>query len=199
MKQYKQLTIPTDTAWSRKSWRRYCPIWLNKLLEGVYNIWIWIPLIFKDKNWDASFIFKVLQFKLLQQRKELVRANRFVGVEQVNRDITICLNLIERILEDYYELENQDYCETKTEFIESEEKFQGESTYEYKSEIIKENFDDYFKKYPNAYRKIQQGAYPFFKGDSKEIQAMALAHFNQERCQTLLFKILDERVNRWWD
>jgi hypothetical protein len=46
----------------------------------------------------------MLKFKLIQQRKELVEANRHMGVEAINRDITICLNLIERILDETYNL-----------------------------------------------------------------------------------------------
>ena len=50
MKRYEKLPIPSDSAWNRKTWRRYTPIWFNVFIEGVHNIFRWIPTIYKDKD-----------------------------------------------------------------------------------------------------------------------------------------------------
>jgi hypothetical protein len=109
MKIYKPLPIPKDSAWGRKTWRSYVPYWLLNFIDGVKNIITWMPIIYKDKNWDHSYIYNIIEFKLLQQRNCLVKANRHTNIWETNRDITICLNLIQRIKNDYYNTEYFDY------------------------------------------------------------------------------------------
>jgi len=35
--------------------------------------------------------------------------------------------------------------------------------------------------------------------ENKMELALRLSDLNQSRCQALLFKILNEKINRWWD
>lgn len=71
---YKQLLLPKDSAWGRKTIWKYIPNFIIQFIEGVENIIKWIPTIYKDKNWDKHFIFEIIKFKLLQQKRaSLVR------------------------------------------------------------------------------------------------------------------------------
>jgi hypothetical protein len=192
MKNHLPLPIPSDSAWSRPSWRKYAPIWLKKIVDGTSNIIKWAPTIYKNRDWDDSFIFEMLKFKLIQQRKEIVGANRHMGVEVINRDITICLNLIERIQEETYNLEYLDYVREKVWFSDNEN---GTSTYN--SAVEWENFAGYFLKYQNQTKRLVD------KDPGLALNKMSLAlrlsDLNQQRCQALLFKILNEKINTWWD
>jgi len=38
MRRYTKLPIPKDTAWDRTTWRRYTPIWFNKLVDSIENL-----------------------------------------------------------------------------------------------------------------------------------------------------------------
>ena len=183
---YKKLDIPKDSAWDRKTWRYYTPIWFNRFVEGVQNIIKWIPVVYKDKNWDHSYIYGILEFKLLQQRNCLVKANRFEGTETVNRDITICLNLIDRIKEDYYGVEYHNYFEWKG--VNGEDDFFN-FDYEW------ENFDEFFKKYPNQYRKALK------ENDESDKWNITcdIASSNHKRAKKLLYRILNEKLDHWWD
>jgi hypothetical protein len=195
LKTYKQLQIPSDSAWDRKSLlKRYTPIWIKQIFDGISSIWKWIPVIYKDRNWDSHYIFEILKFKLIQQRKKLVEDNRHMGVESLNRDITLCLNLIERVQEDYYDLEYMDYhksdynwntCENNPEYSELE------------IVHVSDNFDVFFKKYKCSVKKVLMQDRSLSSNKNK--LAMKLAHYNQKRCQDLLFKVLNERINNWWD
>ncbi len=64
MKFYKPLPIPKDTAWDRKTWRRYVPIWLKEFVDGTTNIIRWVPTLYRDRDWDDFYITKVLQKKI---------------------------------------------------------------------------------------------------------------------------------------
>ena len=194
MKIYKPLPIPKDSAWDRPSWRRYLPYWVKDIIHGVSNIIKWAPIIYKDRNWDDHYIFEMLKFKLIQQRKELVNANRHTGIEDTNRYITICLNLIEHIQYETYGVEYLDYVREKTWFEPNEN-----DTFTYKSEIIMENFSGYFLKYQNQTRRLLKKDPELKLPENKQRLALKLSDLNQRRCQTLLFKILNEKINCWWD
>lgn len=194
MKKHLPLSLPNDSAWDKKTWRYYTPIWFNKIVDGISNIIKWIPILYKDRNWDDHHILEVLKFKLIQQRKELVEANRHTTVWQTNRDITICLNLIEHIQEETYNLEYQDFVRERIWFSDN-----GDGTSIYNSEITYENFAGYFKKYPNQVKYLVN-KYPELKlPDNKMRLALMLSDLNQKRCQALLFKVLNYKINYWWD
>ena len=202
MKIYKPLPIPKDSAWDRKTWKTYVPIWLKEIINGVSNIIKWAPIIYKDRDWDHRYIFEMLKFKLIQQRKELVNANRHTGIEDTNRYITICLNLIELIQEEYHACEYLDYVESNFRFEPTGNQFEGQDTYELKDDIISERYDEYLSKYKSSVRHILNNGYRNLeKGeeDDKRRLCLYVGMYNQEKCQKLLFKILNEKINHWWD
>lgn len=193
-KRHYQLPIPDDSAWERRTWRYYTPIWFNEIVKGISNLIKWAPTIYKDRDWDRRYIFEMLKFKLIQQRKELVGANRHLGVEAINRDITICLNLIERILDETYNLEYQDYVREKVWWTDN-----GDDTSTYNSEILYENFAGYFLKYRNQVYKLVEKDSELALEENKMRLALYLGDLNQKRCQALLFKIMNDKIGHWWD
>jgi len=215
MKVHKQLTLPSDSAWDRKS---HNPIvilrqaiynkWPHSFLDrnmdkyifkpyyniknGLISLWEWKSVIWKDRHWDDHFIFEVLKHKLILQRKELVSANRHTSIPQTNRDITICLNLIERIQEEHYGMEYLDYFTSNYTWEDFDE-----NSKQLVIDEISNIANDYFKKYRSTVKKcLKKDRNLLF--DRKRL-AMAVAHENQNKCQVLLFRILSERINWWWD
>ena len=196
MKNFKPLIIPEDSAWNRKTLS--ARIWrilhwrIRYFLIGCKNIIKWSPTLFKDKDWDDWYIFTILQKKIEFQRKEIIYANRHVDVDIDNRDMTIVLNLIERVKEEYYGVEYLDYSETKFRFepIEGDTKY-----YSIERDIISENYDDYLKKYPSSVRKVLKQK----PNLSKQDLCFWVAKHNEEKAHNLLFRILKERMKWWWD
>ena len=215
MKTYTQLPIPTDSAVGRKT---YNPIlllrravynkWPHSFLDrnmdkyifhpyenvknGLVNFWTWKSVIWKDRHWDDHFIFEVLKQKLVLQRKYLVKENRHTSIPQTNRDITICLNLIERIQEEYYGTEYVDYFVSNYSWEDFDE-----NSKKLVIDEISNTADDYFKKYRSTVkRRLKKDRDLCF--DKKRL-AMSVSHENQKRCQALLFRILNEKSNWWWD
>lgn len=195
IKRYNKLVIPKDSAWGRKTIKKYLPIWFNSFNDGIRNVFIWFKTIYKDRNWDSHYIFEIIKFKLLQQRNYLVKANRHEGVPMLNRDITLCLNLIELVQSEYYSMEYMDYCKNDYNFIDCGEEHPG--CKELDIVPVWENFDEYFKKYKTAVKKVLKKDRNL--SSSKQKLAMVLAQYNQQRCHDLLFKVLSEKINHWWD
>jgi hypothetical protein len=38
MKIHKPLPIPEDSAWDRKTWKTYIPIWLKEIINGILTL-----------------------------------------------------------------------------------------------------------------------------------------------------------------
>jgi hypothetical protein len=103
------------------------------------------------------------------------------------------------VQEDTYSSEYFDYHKTKHWFEDIEDK-PGLSSWE--SRLLEENFDDYFKKYPLIYNRVLNGEGVFKRQgreDNKQIIAMNIAHINHDRARKLLFKIMEEEIEKWWD
>lgn len=194
MKLYKPLSIPEDSAWERKTWRSYTPSWLLNFIDGIKNIFKWIPVLYKDKDWDWRYIYEIMEFKLLQQRNYLVTANRHMSIPEINRDITLCLNLIQRIKDEYYQSEYFDYFKARYWFEPTDE---TEQYFTYHSEMIWEKFDEYFAKYPIQHKKVLQKYSDKIK-EKKDI-AFWIGLENEKRAQNLLYKTLNRKLRHWWD
>lgn len=194
MKKYEKLVIPKDSAWSRKTWRSYAPIWVLDIVDGVANIFRWMPTIYKDKHWDDYYITKILQKKIEFQREYLVKANRHTGVESCNTWMTIALNLLERENTEYYYTEYLDYFERGISFEKTED-----DTYKLDLHILSERYDDYLKKYSGAARRMLKQN-PKLQGVVKKDKlCFEISLYNQKRCRHLLFEILKLKSERWWD
>ena len=203
MKTHKQLPIPSDSAWGRKI---YNPIvmfrraiynkWPHSFLDrnmdkyifdpyyniknGLISLWEWKSVIWKDRHWDGHYILEVLKHKLILQRKELVSANRHTSIPQTNRDITICLNLIERIQEEYYNMEYLDYFVsdyTWGDFDENSKKLVIDE--------ISNTADDYFKKYRSTVKKCLKNS-----GYGKKKACMAKNTWVLSELHLLLMKMV---------
>ncbi len=204
LQHHKQLPIPSDTSWDRFSFKRYMPSWFNSFIHGCKNLIIWLPTIWKDRNWDSHYTYEVLKKKLLLQRKEIVNNNRHTDVWRQNRDITICLNLIERVQTDYYGLEHMDYEDMKIDFVKIEGKqYEGEDLYEMKKTILSQNFAPHFAKYKRLVKSLKANGFkdmgrPWDVNDDST-NALLMGDVNQKRAKNLLFKILSERIEWWWD
>jgi hypothetical protein len=192
MKTYKQLPIPKDTAWDRNTlygklhWR------IRYLIDGIKNIIRWMPTMYHDRDWDQWHIYNVLQKKIEFQRKELINANRHTDINRDNRDMTIVLNLIERVNEDFYGVEYLDYSESKFRFepIEGDDEY-----YTMERDVISENYDEYIKKYQSSVRKVLKEKPDL---DKKDL-CFWVARHNEEKAHDLLHRILKERIRYWWD
>lgn len=236
LKIYKRAVVPADTAWDRPSYnpytiaRRYAQdlleyTWLDRALSfvlfdrvsniynGVINLWNWLPVIWEDRNWDEHYILKVLQRKIEIQRDYLVRNNRHTNIEMDNRDMTIVLNLLERELLEYYELELYDYFESSFWFenVKTHDKFQvgspdspernEDDLFTFEETVLSEQFDAFLSKYVSSQRHVlkHEKDIDLSTTEGKKRFCRLVAKHNQEKSRKLLFKILHDRGAGWWD
>jgi hypothetical protein len=192
IKTYKKLPLPKNSAWGRKTWRRYVHWKIRYFLDGVCNILRWAPTLYKDRDWDDYYITKLLQKKIEHQRKYLVKSNRHTRVDYDNYWMTVLLNLIEREHESYYELEYQEYV--KEEMV-----FNRDRSLDFN--LIEDNSDIYLTKYKGALRRMIKENYRGIQDKMRngKTTAFLLASYNQQRNRKLIFKILERYSAVWWD
>ena len=175
---------------------------IKKFTTSVNNLIIYFPLIWKDRDYDHSFIFDLLKFKLDKQAKYTFEKDFHTQAKHDSQRMKLCSRLIDKINEDYYDCEYIDYIDKNIEFI-SSEKHPG--YYEMESTVLEDRLDEYFKKYPLIYKRVINGEgwqdvrkYKENEQDYRERIAHNISHINHSRARKLLFKLLDTHIEGWW-
>jgi len=169
--------------------------------QGVKNIIYWFPIIWKDRHWDSHYIFDILKHKLKAQANYIGSNDRHTRAQQDARRMRLCVKLIKKVQEEDYTMEYMDYHKDRVWFTDVEDR-PGNSLYN--SEEVWEKYDEYFKKYPLVYKRVLKGEGVFTldgrdESQMKRIIAMNIAHLNHDRARKLLFKIMEENIEGWWD
>jgi hypothetical protein len=161
---------------------------MRNLIQGIKNIIKWISIIYKDRDWDYYYILETLKFKLSNQSKYTLNKSRHINASKDAKMMDLCIKLISKIQDEYYLSEWLDYevVEHKYEKVED-----NSSLFRLKTEIISENFNDYFKKYSRIYKSIDDK-------ECKVAAAIKISTINHNRAKKLLFKILENNIENWW-
>lgn len=182
-------------------WWRFDGKYMHKeFVRGVKNLWRWFPTIWKDRDWDDSFIFEILRVKLEHQAKYIGGRGIHVSAKRDAEKMRLVSKLIQLQKDDFYSMEYMDYHNTKYDFVPTDE---TEQWYTMEDTLISERFDEYFAKYPRIYKEVFSDVCvsndTIVDVDTKFKIAMKMAHKNQERCKKLIFKIMESEIERWWD
>jgi hypothetical protein len=82
-------------------------IWwfIRDCIVGIKNVFIWLPIIWHDRHWDYTRIFRLLQkkFSLMEKCFSEKHPLSFIGQDKCYKKIKLCRLLCDRILEDKYE------------------------------------------------------------------------------------------------
>jgi hypothetical protein len=161
---------------------------IKQFFRRIRNLYRWFPVIWKDQDWDDYYIFEILKFKLKNQAEYIGKRGNHLSAKRDAEKMMLCVRLIEKVQDEYYGCEYQDYCKLNIHFIDSKS-YPG--MYEAETEVISESYNEYFKKYPRIYNQI--------KTEDKHRTAFYIGRENEERVHKLLFKILEQNIRRWWD
>jgi hypothetical protein len=170
----------------------------HNIISGIKRVWYWLPVIWKDRNWDSHYIFDILSHKLKAQSKYIGDRDIHTRSKRDAEVMMTCVRLIKKVQEEFYRMEYADYHKDKHWFTPTE----TEGYFQLNSETLNENFDDYFKKYPLIHKRVMSGDGVFNRDgreDDKQIIAMNIAHINHNRARKLLFKIMEQNIESWWD
>lgn len=159
---------------------------------GFRNLYYWFKTIWKDDSNLNTSLYTIIQKKLDLDAKRLRKLNWY---DNSNRDAEILelgSRLISKLNEGYYSMEHYEYIKSNIYFKPLDD---GNNCSTMEEDIISDNLDDYFKKYPLVYKKVILMDNPYFGKDDKKHIAMSMGHYNEERCKKLLFKILRNKLS----
>jgi hypothetical protein len=176
---------------------------------SIGNLIKWFPVIWKDRDWDDHYIFEVFKFKLEKQAKYIKEKGFHTNSDLDAKRMMLCVKLMEKIQEDFYTMEYMDYEDKDFFFVPTGEGIEdGDGGYYMETRLKKENLNDLLKKYPLVYKKIVTNKkHQIFKIDNEDLTsydvksriALNIGRYNHERARKLLFKILSENIESWWN
>lgn len=157
---------------------------MKRLIKKIRNIIRWLPVLWKDEDWDYSFFYDILKFKIQNIAKHTKKysqhTNAYRDIEWMN---TAC-RLIDRLSDDYYYMEYLEYYSNPIEFTKDED------VWTLSVSTKKDNLGEYFNKYKRHADKI--------KAKSDVSKAILVGYNNHDRAKRLLFKILENKMEGWW-
>ncbi len=176
---------------------------------SVGNLIKWFPIIWKDRDWDDHYIFEVFKFKLEKQAKYIKEKGFHTNSDLDAKRMMLCVKLIEKVQEEFYVMEYMDYEDKDFFFVPTGDNIEDVLDGYYMETLLKkENLNDFFKKYPLVYKKIVTNKkHQIFKIDNEDLTsydvksriALNIGRYNHERARKLLFKVLSENIERWWN
>ena len=144
--------------------------------RGIYNLCIWLPTIWYDRQWDSSYLYRILQLKFK-------RMEQFYGSEwavsadapEMIHQCRICRILCERIIA-------EDYT----------------TPYDDRNKPYHDQFILLFKKHLES----EENSFSFNQ-DEKENKACLLEYTHEDMmlCQDIeyLCKMIQKYSQCWWD
>jgi hypothetical protein len=149
---------------------------------GLKNLYLWRKVIWQDRNWDHSYIYKILRHKLALT-EECIRTNdRHMDAQIEAQKIRICLDMLDRIIKDEY----LEACS-----VEHKKKW-GEADYNFVP--VESGCSRMNVTYSNA--------------NTKEENELARKEFGKAAIDSLLlkekeirtlFKLIGNNIEGWWD
>ncbi len=184
-----------DIYWDLIGWRT------SNFISKVKNIVRWFPIIWKDRDYDDSYIMEILKFKLSNQANYISKKDRHTRAQYDAQKMRLCVRLIEKFQEEYYNLEYFDYFNMEVSFTECVDR---PDCSEMNTTVTSERFDEYIKKYPSVHRRVLKGEgwLDISKCEDDDIKyriARNIAGINHQRAKKLLFKLLEIHIESWWD
>ncbi len=151
---------------------------------GIESILRWFPVIWKDRNWDACFVFLILRKKIALMEVHHKKYGHFVDSDKTVKELRVCRKLLDRLVKDEYEERalaphNKKWGETKSRI-----------------EPCKDNkhLAEWIMTRPNANTPEEK------EQESKEfVKLYDGAQLKRRRDINVLFKIISNRVQTWWD
>jgi hypothetical protein len=94
--------------------KEYFRIPVRDFRTGISNLWRWLPIIWKDRDWDKHYIMEIFIFKLKRNRDYMINHGHTVN-DRAIATMTECIDLLEKVHNEWdnYEEHSHDKHEEK--------------------------------------------------------------------------------------
>jgi hypothetical protein len=164
---------------------------IRRFFESIQTVIKWFPVIWKDRQWDHTYLFIIMRKKLVMMR-DLFNSDRAIaeGSKKRAKEMDECIVILDRIIDDFcygrkcYDAIDEKYGKTRYGFEPS-----YDSSGEYTDKYCQMTF---FRMYADTPEK-QQEASEMFK------RCMEVEEEERKDDYDKLFKLLNKNVRGWWD
>ena len=182
-------------------WQRFLLYWKFKyryyprnFVCGVKNLIKWGPIIWRDRDWDDSFLFEIIKFKISNMSESHGKTMPHVGSQRNVEIMNTIVRLIDKIQTEYYLHEHLDYVDNEYTFV----KIEGTESFEMKRKNLRDDLDEYFTKYPLLKNRATNHLY-YRKNPSAFSLGISMGVVQHERAKRLIFELLNRNVEKWWE
>ena len=95
---------------------------LRKFGRFIKRLWRWVPVLWKQEDWDYDYLYEIMRIKMEELLKCLKEDNIHVGADRRARQLSICLEYFKRMRtpEDYIDITSEDvsFKDTPDGFVE---------------------------------------------------------------------------------
>ena len=185
-----------------KIWWRWDAQYIHKdFVYGVKNLWKWFPTIWKDRDWDHDFIYNLLAKKLEFQAKYVGKNGIHIDAKRDAERMMLVVKLIKLQQDSFYTMEYMDHQVTEDFFIPVDD---APEYFEWKQDTISETYITYFQKHPLCFKRaieyIMANQKRFTSNHTdNQLVAMVMGDLRQQKCKDLIFKLLNQHIESWWD
>lgn len=128
---------------------------LRKFGRFIKRLFRWIPVLWKQEDWDYAYIYPLLEMKLQELRKCLREDDMHVNSDKYAMQISICLEYLDRYLhpDNYIEFPQEEVRWEMTKYgniLNSSKKLGRAATKSYYFE--QENFRMFWKRFVQWHR-----------------------------------------------
>ena len=117
---------------------------IKRIIRRIRNTFRWLPIIWKDEQWDYYHIFEILKHKLIFTAEHTRKYGYHVNSKYDANRMMLCVRLIEKV-------QNEEYIEA------------------------------------------------LINDDNLTAEKINTAYNKQNKARKLLFNILEQNIEQWWD
>lgn len=151
---------------------------LATLYRNFKKIISWIPIIWKDRDYDYEYLFDI-ERKKLSQMLTYFQTSPLVHKREICRDIQICINLLDIV------------CKKADEYLEMPKDVKQTNDFAIFNHRVN---------WRNAYRFLNNSQEEIEKQMSNpNLLAHILNDIYTQKALHLYYKILFNKVRSWWD
>jgi hypothetical protein len=161
--------------------------YIKRKLYQIKNLFLWIPIIWKQYDFDYNYAINVFKFQLLKMA-DLMDSDKShcVGAKERAKRIRMVVRLMDKVYNEEYNMEYRN----KVEEI-------------YGKDILDLSFEDTFDGTGSKFLKYK---YELTETPEKQIEIretvsklMKESHNKQSRAHKLLWELVEHNIQDWWD
>lgn len=153
------------------------------MIKKIKKLWHWLPIIWKDEDWDYVYFLEIMRHKLISMRG-FFNSDQTVTLYSKNRaeEMEICIKILNRLIADEYHINthifhNKKWGDIEIDFISINDKY---------NEMVSNR-----KKVKTEKDKEQE---------KKEfLKCMEQGEYLKKQDIQYLGKLLTRHLRKWWD